>query len=240
MVFDRGRSLIGSRYRRALSRTAVSAAAAGLPVVPGAWWSAAEGRFDCDLSGCGRTGPHPAVRNESPIGLPGLGAGLSGLALHDPDVVAARWRRQPYAVLVPTGDQVDVVDVPAALGRELAAQLDAHSLLGPVIAAGPRWFFLTAPGGRLSASGDVLVHGVGSWIMLPPSLGPGGERAGWLAPPVRGPRSGWALPSRDDVVAGLFDSGRRSVPGRAVSVPAVAASSALVPTPRRQVSRNPV
>jgi hypothetical protein len=179
----------------------VSATTAGLPVVPGAWWSAAERRFECDLSGCARTGPHPAVRTDPPGELPDVGEGLSAHAIRRPEAVAARWCQQPYAVLVPTGEACDVVDVPARLGRTLAARLDVGSGLGPVIAAGTRWFFLTAPGGQLSSlGGDVLVHGHGSWIMLPPSLGPGGERAGWLARPAG---ADWALPSRDGVIAVL-------------------------------------
>jgi hypothetical protein len=198
------------RYRRALVRTAVSAAVAGWPIVPGAWWSSADRRFVCDLTGCGRTGPHPAVRGPG-VGFPAYGesptwgggpAGtdrLTAQALRHPEAVAARWRRRPYAVLVPTGETCDVVDVPAATGRMLAMRLDARSSLGPVIAAGARWFLLTAPGGaeRGPTPDDVLVHGEGSWIMLPPSLGPGGEPATWLARP-RG--TGWTLPQRDDVL----------------------------------------
>src|SRR4051794_29935074 len=187
-----------SRYRRRLTRAALSAVAAGLPVVPGAWWSASAQRFECDLLGCTRTGPHPAVLNQSKVGLPGLTEGLSAYAVRGPDAVRARWHRQPYSVLVPTGERCDVVDVPAQLGRTLAARLDARSALGPVIAAGSRWFFLTAPSGQLPAlGGDVLVHGLGSWIMLPPSLGPGGNQAGWL---VRPSGFGWSLPSRDEVI----------------------------------------
>jgi hypothetical protein len=130
--------------------------------------------------------------------------GLAELALRHPEAVAQRWRRRPYAVLVPTGEACDVVDVPAEVGRRLAMRLDARSNLGPVVAAGARWFLLTAPGGpgRVVPDGDVLVHGEGSWIMLPPSLGPGGEPATWLARP-RG--SGWTLPRRDAVLS-LLDS----------------------------------
>ncbi|MFI7588449.1 bifunctional DNA primase/polymerase [Spongisporangium articulatum] len=196
-----GRGVPALRYRRALARAAVRAAAAGLPVVPGAWWSTAERRFECDVAGCTRTGPHPVV----PAAYGGLGAiageGLAAHAIRHPAAVTARWRRAPYAVLVPTGETCDVVDVPASTGRTLALRLDARSELGPVIAAGARWFFLTAPGGRLPAwGGDTLVHGLGSWIMLPPSLGPGGEPAGWL---VRPGRTGWYLPTRDAVLREL-------------------------------------
>jgi hypothetical protein len=205
------------RYRRALVRTAVSAAVAGWPIVPGAWWSGADRRFVCDLAGCGRTGPHPAVQGPG-VGLPPIWARdsspdqLATEALRHPEAVAARWRRRPYSVLVPTGETCDVVDVTAETGRMLAMRLDARSNLGPVIAAGARWLLLTAPGGDHApvapgtggAAGaeqvheaDVIVHGRGSWIMLPPSVGPGGEPATWLARP-RG--SGWALPRRDDVL----------------------------------------
>jgi hypothetical protein len=182
------------RYRRALVRTAVRAAAAGLPVVPGAWWDAQSRRFDCDQTGCARSGPHPAVDSDGRFGT-----GLAAHALRHPDAVIRRWRYAPYAVLVPTGEACDVVDVPADIGHKLALRLDARSILGPVIAAGSRWFFLTAPGGRLPAlGGDALVHGQGSWVMLPPSQGPGGDVATWLARPNRA--GSWPLPRRDDVI----------------------------------------
>lgn len=212
MTIRPGGGVAALRYRRALVRTAVSAAVAGWPIVPGAWWSGADRRFVCDLTGCGRTGPHPAVRPPG-AGVPAYGEspakvdGLAEQALRHPEAVAARWRRRPYAVLVPTGEACDVVDVPAEVGRKLATRLDARSNLGPVIAAGARWFLLTSPGGpgHVATDGDVLVHGEGSWIMLPPSLGPGGEPATWLARP-RG--SGWTLPRRDDVLT-LLDGLRR-------------------------------
>jgi hypothetical protein len=217
MAALRARGVIALRYRRALIRTAVSAAAAGLPVVPGAWWSATDRRFECDLQGCVRTGPHPAVRTNSAIGVPGTSESLATHAVRHPEAVAARWQRHPYAVLVPTGETCDVVDVPAALGRSMAVRLDGRSALGPVIAAGTRWFFLTAPGGRLpTLGGDVLIHGVGSWIMLPPSLGPGGSAAAWLARPGR---NGWTLPRRDDVVRALAAPAVPVGPAVAVSGP---------------------
>jgi hypothetical protein len=206
------------RYRRALVRTAVSAAVAGWPIVPGAWWSGADRRFVCDLTGCGRTGPHPAVRGPG-VGVVPDGDGLTSQALRHPEAVAARWRRRPYAVLVPTGEACDVVDVPAETGRKLAVRLDARANLGPVIAAGPRWFLLTTPGGSDQATapdGDILVHGRGSWIMLPPTLGPGGEPATWLARP-RG--TGWTLPRRDDVLL-LLDGLRRPAPAQDGVTPA--------------------
>lgn len=187
------------RYRRALVRTATGAAVAGWPIVPGAWWSATDRRFVCDQPGCARTGPHPAVLTGT-TGSQTYGEGLGTHALRHPEAVSRRWRRRPYSVLVPTGETCDAVDVPAGLGRALAMRLDARSNLGPVIAAGSRWLLLTAPAGAppvVPPPGDVLVHGLGSWIMLPPSLGPGGEPATWLARP-RG--SGWALPRRDDVL----------------------------------------
>jgi bifunctional DNA primase/polymerase-like protein len=216
----RARGVITWRYRRALTRTAVNAVAAGLPVVPGAWWSAGGRRFQCDLAECDRSGPHPAVRADlSLTGSADLDDGLAGHAVRHPDAVVARWNRQPYAVLVPTGETCDVVDVPVALGHHLAVRLDHRSALGPVIASGPRWFFLTAPGGRPPVLGsDILVHGRGSWIMLPPSLGPGGERADWL---IRPNRFGWALPSRDEVIGAIAPTLRstgRPVPGQAGAV----------------------
>jgi hypothetical protein len=220
-----------------LTRTAVSAVRAGLPVVPGAWWSAADRRFRCDQAGCARTGPHPAVQPDRD-GEIGSAEGLSIHAVRQAEAVPARWRRQPYAVLVPTGESCDVVDVPAHLGRSLATRLDARSALGPLISAGSRWFFLTRSGGRLAAvGGDVLVHGQGSWIMLPPSLGPAGASTQWL---VRPPRDrmfakemaggGWDLPERDAVI--------RALAPVSVPVPRSTASAGSVQA-GRQVSATP-
>ena len=48
--------------------------------------------------------------------------------------------------------------------------------------------------------------------MLPPSLGPGGEPATWLARP-RG--TGWTLPARDAVLTLLDDLSARQRPGGA-------------------------
>jgi hypothetical protein len=206
LLSARPRGVITSRYRRALTRTAVNAVAAGFPVVPGAWWSADDRRFECDLAECGRSGPHPAVRAAGSVGPSGLDDGLVGHSVRHPEAALTRWNQQPYAVLVPTGETCDVVDVPVALGHRLAVRLDNRSALGPVIAAGSRWFFLTAPGGRPPALGsDILVHGRGSWIMLPPSLGPGGERVGWL---VRPDRFGWGLPARDEVLRAIVPTAR--------------------------------
>lgn len=211
----RGAGALG--YRRALVRTAAEAVAAGWPVVPGAWWSAADRRFVCELPGCTRSGPHPT----------GLGA------LYRAEDVPAYWRRRPYTVLVPTGEACDVVDVPTSRGRGLALRLDAAGLLGPVVSAGGRMSFLTAPGGaippgRASAveGRDVLVHGKGSWIMLPPSPGPGGEAARWL---VRPSRCGWVLPERE-LVLGLLGPPAVPAPRRhAVPSGVPAAASRTVP-----------
>ncbi len=196
------RGVIALRYRRALIRTAVRAAAAGLPVVPGAWWDAQAGRFRCDQAGCPRTGPHPASgpdpRNPSPAAALDRRS-LMAQAVRSPEAVLRCWHHAPYSVLVATGQDCDVIDVPARLGPSLALRLDARSALGPVIEAGARWFFLTQSGGRLPApGGEVLVHGRGSWVMLPPSQGPGGEPATWVARPSRSGR--WPLPAPDEVM----------------------------------------
>lgn len=88
--------------------------------------------------------------------------------------VAEWWNGGPYSLLVATGAALDAVEVGADLGRRTTAVLRAKGLPVP-IAATPagRWLFLTTAGQRLhselAAHSDIVLHGAGSWIPLPPS-----------------------------------------------------------------------
>jgi hypothetical protein len=96
--------------------------------------------------------------------------------------VVVRRRRTP-AVLLATGIDFDVLEVPAALGRR------ALAVPGPVaVTAGGRWMFFVGPGlalrPELDDRTDVVRHGAGSWVPAAPSRLPEGP-VRWAVPPER-------------------------------------------------------
>jgi Bifunctional DNA primase/polymerase, N-terminal len=162
--------------RRALRRAALRYADHGWDVVPGACLVGT--RFDCGQPGCQTVACHPAV------------AHWEAVAGHDPYLVRDWWRSLHHAVLLATGRAVDVLEVPAALGRPVAA-----GVRGPVsVAPSGRMLFLVRPGEglrpELRRRMDVLLHGLGSWVPLPPTDHPGG-RMRWETPPEE---YDWLLP----------------------------------------------
>src|SRR5205807_9975625 len=98
------------------------------------------------------------------------------------------------------------------IGRRTAAVLRSNGLPVP-IAATPRgrWLFLTAAGQSLSAElaahQDVVLHGAGSWIPLPPSAFLHGIVHWRVRPEV----CGWDLPASRIVQDALL----RTVPENA-------------------------
>lgn len=125
--------------------------------------------------------------------------------------VAEWWNGGPYSLLVATGTTVDAIEVDANLGRRTAEVLRASGLPVP-IAATPtgRWLFLTAPGSALHAAlaeFDVILHGKGSYIPLPPTAFLHGIVHWRVRPEV----CGWNLPESDTVqramARALFESG---------------------------------
>jgi hypothetical protein len=162
--------------RAALRRAALRYADHGWDIVPGACLVGT--RYDCDRPGCYTVTCHPAI------------AHWESVAGHDPAVIRAWWKTMHHAVLLATGRTVDVLEVPQALGR-----LVAPSVRGPISTApSGRMMFLVRPGeglrpelqGRL----DVVKHGLGSWVAIPPTDHPDG-RMGWDSPPED---ADWQLP----------------------------------------------
>ena len=104
-------------------------------------------------------------------------------------------------VLLGTGSTVDAIEVPPALG--------AAVLCGPgpvaVTAAGRR-VFLVRPGSplrpELERRLDVVRHGPGSWVPVPPSRLPEGL-VRWAIAPTR---TGSHLPPADEVQQRLVDA----------------------------------
>jgi hypothetical protein len=190
------------RLRRAfLRRAALRYAAAGWDVIPGA--CLVRGRFDCGQPGCFAISCHPAV------------AEWERLASHDPAAVRSWWRGGHYGVLLATGRAFDVLEVPAALGAAAAV-----GCAGPVaVSPTGRLSLLVRRGAKLHPQlrrrPDVVLHGRGSWVPLPPTEFPDG-RMRWLRSPQE---CGWRLPGSDPVQQVLLD--KRS-PVEARSLPAAA------------------
>ncbi|WP_229072301.1 bifunctional DNA primase/polymerase [Actinoplanes sp. DH11] len=146
-------ALLDRLDRGRLRRAALRYAAQGWQVTPGAYL--AGHRFHCGRPGCPITACHPALD------------AWAAAATVDPGRIARWWRRQAHTVLLPTGSRFDVLEVPAALGRQLPA-------LGPVaVTAAGRWMLLVGPGRplrpELENRIDVVRHGIGSWIPAPPN-----------------------------------------------------------------------
>jgi hypothetical protein len=162
-------------FRRAgLRRVAVRFARHGWDVLPGAY--RVDDRFECDRPGCRTVSCHPAV------------ADWEAAASHDPRQVATWWADRPHSVLLATGRAFDALEVPALLGRQVAATAE-----GPV-ASGPddRWLLLVRPGEGLrpELQAQCVLHGLGSWIVAPPSP----QAAGRMRWEVTPQECDWRLP----------------------------------------------
>jgi Bifunctional DNA primase/polymerase, N-terminal len=174
--------------RRSLRRAALRYAERGWDIMPGACLIGT--RFDCDRPGCHTVSCHPAVPH------------WEAVAGHDPHLIRAWWSRLHHSVLLATGRTVDALEVPAALGRPILA-----GVRGPVaVAPSGRLLFLVRPGEglrpELSDRLDVVLHGLGSWVPIPPTDHPGG-RMRWETPPEE---YDWQLPDPYAVQAVLLSA----------------------------------
>lgn len=166
----------------------------GWPVVPGTWW-----RGDGTPAG-GSTAEWDPV--------PSVARGVSA-ATCDTGQVIRWWSEAPYSVLLATGRNLDVYEVPAWMGRRMAATLRSVGLVAPLAAtpAGRWWFPVTVggprPSGQLSDAGMVW-HGSGSWVIAPPSECADGL-AHWRVHPSA---CGWRLPSADLVASAATEAAR--------------------------------
>jgi hypothetical protein len=168
-------------FRIELRAQAIGLAYRGWPVLPGTYPAGAQwaGGRDSDQSG-----PSPVHEDWAQR------AGAT------PDEVAEWWNGEAFSVLVATGTVLDAIEVGAELGRRTAAVLRSAGQPVP-IAATPqgRWLFLTAAGlplsRELAAHDDIVAHGVGSWIPLPPTAFEHGIVHWRVRPEV----CGWELPA---------------------------------------------
>ena len=94
----------------------------------------------------------------------------------------------PAGLLLATGTSLDVLEMPAAVGRLVCAQLRAADIVVPV-AATPTgsWWYPVTPGAALPAAlrgvPGVVLHGGGAAIAAPPSQVPDGW-VHWRVPPA--------------------------------------------------------
>lgn len=101
-------------------------------------------------------------------------------------------------VAVVTGTVLDILEVPAALGRFICARLRADGLVVP-IAATPTgsWYFPLVAGAalpaQLTAVAGVVLHTGGATVLMPPSTVPDG----WVHWRVAPALSGYAVPAAD-------------------------------------------
>src|SRR5581483_1317479 len=143
----------------------------GWPVVPGTWWQGGAWRgipaeptrgLTIDLS-----------RAAGWDSVPAVSGGVSS-ATCDSSQVSLWWSRSPFSVLLATGSALDVVEMPAYLGRRVASTLRRVGVVAP-LAATPagRWWLPVTPGSplnpELAAQTEVVLHGSGSWVIAPPS-----------------------------------------------------------------------
>lgn len=146
------------------------------------WWDSYRGVYGAEL--------RAAAREFSDHGWPVAGCSPAGL-------------------LLATGTTLDVLAMPAELGRLVCAQLRDSDSMAPV-AATPvdMWWFPvvadTALRTLLHDSPDVVLHSGGDVVLAPPSELPDGL-VHWRVSPAR---TGWALPTTDLIVPAVADAVR--------------------------------
>ncbi|MFC5995677.1 hypothetical protein ACFQE5_15785 [Pseudonocardia hispaniensis] len=112
-------------------------------------------------------------------------------------------------VMLATGTVLDIVEVPAELGRRACATLRSRGLVVPV-AATPQgtWWFPMSPGiglpPELSLRPDIVLHTDGAGVLAPPTEGP----QGWVHWRVAPARTAYRVPDAAIIVGALADAVR--------------------------------
>lgn len=180
-------------FRIELRAQAIGLACRGWAVMPGTY--PAGSQWAGGIGVASQDGPSP-VHNDwaDRIGAPA-------------DKVGDWWNGGPYSLLAATGTVLDAIEVGADLGRRTTEVLRAKGLPVP-IAATPtgRWLFLIKSGQRLHTSlaeySDVVLHGAGSWIPLPPTAFQHGIVHWRVRPEV----CGWNLPDSQVVQRAMVEA----------------------------------
>jgi Bifunctional DNA primase/polymerase, N-terminal len=189
----------------------------GWPVVPGTWWLGDGARGD-RTGGDTPPGADPvwayagsdwvAGWDSEWDSVPTVPGGVAAASC-DPAQVTRWWSEAPYSVLLATGGTLDAVEVPAWMGRRMAATLRSVGLVAPLAAtpAGRWWFPVTAGGPEpaefLTAAG-MIRHCVGSWVIAPPSECADGL-VHWRVNPSA---CGWRLPVAELVLSAAAEAAR--------------------------------
>jgi hypothetical protein len=166
----------------------------GWPVVPGTWWQG--------------DGWHGLPDRPGWNLVPTVPGGVDAASC-DPAQVARWWSTAAQSVLLATGGALDVVEVPAWMGRRMAATLRGVGLVAP-LAATPagQWWFPVRIGQRdlpeLLTDAGVVLHGEGSWVIAPPSECADGL-VHWRVNPSA---CGWRLPASELVQSAAAEAAR--------------------------------
>lgn len=124
-----------------------------------------------------------------------------------PEDVAGWWTGRPYNLLLATGVTLDAVEMGSGLGTGVARVLRSIGLPVPIIGTPTgRWLFLTQTSAGLAdglaGHADVVVHGAGSCVPLPPSQFPHGVVHWRVRPEV----CGWHIPEAHIVQDAVLDA----------------------------------
>ena len=152
----------------------------GWAVVPGTF---PQGDGWTGRSGAPQTGPTPLLDD------------WGVRASTDQAQITEWWTGLPYSILLPTGLTLDVVEVPATVGRRAAAVLRELGVPVPMAATPTgEWLFPVRPGEPLrpdlAGRAGIVLHGRGSWFVAPPSTFPQGS-VHWRVSPSA---CSWVLP----------------------------------------------
>lgn len=179
-------------FRTEIRAEAIGLAYHGWTVVPGTYPEAS--------SWVGRQ----AAPQQGPVPLHDDWLDLAG---SKPDRVASLWSGRPFSLLLATGFDIDVLEIPAELGRRTAVELRTIGVPAPIVATpAGRWLFPVVSGEGLCAGlagrSEVVLHGRGSWIPLPPSPFVHGVVHWRVKPAV----CGWTVPRSHDVQRAMVDA----------------------------------
>ncbi len=114
------------------------------------------------------------------------------------------------ALRLVSGAVLDILEVPAAVGRGICARLRAVDVVGPVAGTptGP-WWYPMSPGAvlptELGGSEGVVLHTGGASVLAPPSQVPDG----WVHWRVAPASTGFRVPPHELIAPAAADSARQ-------------------------------